>query len=238
MSNSEDRLRAEAAQLRARLEVLEGRAEITAARLLTAEDRVQLAMESAGLAWWDHDFVSGTVTRSGRWAEMLGYEPDTIDDRVETWKSMVHPDDVPKVERQARLHEAGKAPVFEVEHRLRAANGGWCWILNWGGIVERDAEGRPLRACGTHLDITRRKEAELDRERLILSLERALEVVKVLRGIIPICMGCKRIRDDQGYWQQLEAYLQEHSDAQFSHGLCSECRRRLYPELEDDRNGS
>ena len=63
-------------------------------------------------------------------------------------------------------------------------------------------------------------------------LEKAFHEIKVLRGILPICMKCKKIRDDQGYWNQLEAYIQEHSDAKFSHSLCRECAKELYPDIK------
>lgn len=62
-------------------------------------------------------------------------------------------------------------------------------------------------------------------------LQEALDKVKTLRGLLPICSSCKKIRDDQGYWHQLEAYIRDHSEADFSHGLCPECARRLYPEF-------
>ena len=62
-------------------------------------------------------------------------------------------------------------------------------------------------------------------------LEMALKEVKTLRGFIPICAACKKIRDDQGYWYQIEVYISEHSDAEFSHGICPECKHQLYPEL-------
>lgn len=77
-----------------------------------------------------------------------------------------------------------------------------------------------------------------DRERghVIGELEKALAEVKVLSGLLPICSGCKKIRDDKGYWHQIEGYIMEHSEAQFSHGLCQECTREFYPDLpgEDD----
>ncbi len=62
-------------------------------------------------------------------------------------------------------------------------------------------------------------------------LRRALAEIKTLRGIIPICAGCKKIRDDQGFWQQVEVYVRDHSEAQFSHGLCLDCAKKLYPDL-------
>lgn len=73
------------------------------------------------------------------------------------------------------------------------------------------------------LHITRRNEAEAEKDRLILELQKALEEVKTLRGIVPICAWCKRVRDDDGYWKQVEVYMQEHTGAEFSHGICPNC---------------
>jgi GAF domain-containing protein len=64
----------------------------------------------------------------------------------------------------------------------------------------------------------------------LTNLEKALAEVKQLRGIIPICMHCKKIRDEKGYWNQLEAYIKEHSDSEFSHGICNDCLNKYYPE--------
>ncbi len=75
---------------------------------------------------------------------------------------------------------------------------------------------------------------EAERRRLILELQEALTEVKKLSGLVPICASCKKIRNDEGYWQQLEKYIQEHSEARFSHGICPECARKLYPELYQD----
>lgn len=80
-------------------------------------------------------------------------------------------------------------------------------------------------------EITARKEAERDRERLIASLQKALSEVKTLSGLIPICSACKKIRDDKGYWNYLEAYIHEHSEATFSHGICPDCTQELYGDL-------
>lgn len=81
------------------------------------------------------------------------------------------------------------------------------------------------------LDITARKRAEEERERLIHELQAALAEVKTLSGLLPICASCKSIRNDQGYWQQIEAYIGEHSQAKFSHSVCPKCARELYPEI-------
>ena len=84
-------------------------------------------------------------------------------------------------------------------------------------------------------DVTDRHQAEADRERLILELQTALSRVKALSGLLPICASCKRIRDDQGYWKQVETYIRSHSEATFTHSICPECRHMLYPELDPPR---
>ncbi|HJX31452.1 MAG TPA: PAS domain S-box protein [Thermodesulfobacteriota bacterium] len=80
-------------------------------------------------------------------------------------------------------------------------------------------------------DITDRKQAEAEREKLIHELEAALAKVKTLSGMLPICASCKRIRNDEGYWSQIEAYISQHSTVSFSHGLCPECAHKLYPDI-------
>lgn len=81
------------------------------------------------------------------------------------------------------------------------------------------------------VDITRRKEIEAEKDNLIGKLHDALRRIRTLRGIIPICAACKKIRDDQGIWNQIESYIRDHSDADFSHSICPECSKRLYPEI-------
>lgn len=81
-------------------------------------------------------------------------------------------------------------------------------------------------------DITARRQVERERDQLIVQLQEALVSVKTLRGLVPICASCKRIRDDQGYWHAVELYVAQHSEAEFTHGICPECRKRLYPEYE------
>jgi len=82
-------------------------------------------------------------------------------------------------------------------------------------------------------EIAQRKEAESAREKLILELQNALLKIRMLSGLLPICSSCKKIRDDRGYWEQIEVYIKDHSEADFSHSICPECTEKLYPELKD-----
>lgn len=82
-------------------------------------------------------------------------------------------------------------------------------------------------------EINERKALEEEREHLISELQEALAQVKTLSGFLPICAACKKIRDDQGYWNQIEEYIKNHSDVQFSHGICPDCAENLYGDLLD-----
>ena len=102
------------------------------------------------------------------------------------------------------------------------------WISH--KFLLRDGDGR-RQIGGISFDITGRKQAEQERERLLSELQDALAAVKTLTGLIPICASCKNIRDDEGYWKQIEFYLCEHSNLEFTHGICPACLERLYPDF-------
>lgn len=89
-----------------------------------------------------------------------------------------------------------------------------------------------LNAIAEHLgEVSGRKKYEKEREVLIGDLQKALSDIKQLTGLLPICASCKKIRNDEGYWQQIEVYIRDHSSAEFSHGICPDCLKKLYPEL-------
>lgn len=95
---------------------------------------------------------------------------------------------------------------------------------------------RELRSVSTELtlarqEITKRKKVEAEQRRLIQQLEEAAKQINQLRGLLPICSFCKKIRDDQGYWNQIEQYISEYSEATFSHGICPECLEEQYPDI-------
>jgi PAS domain S-box-containing protein len=131
--------------------------------------------------------------------------------------------------------EEGQCPITDLgqdldnaERELLTAEGRRVPILKT--VVSVTLAGRE-HLLESFLDITERKRAEEERERLIGQLQNALAEVKTLSGLLPLCSSCKRIRDDKGYWQQIEAYIRDHSEAEFSHSVCPECAKKLYPEV-------
>ncbi len=128
--------------------------------LRVSEGRLALVMEGADLGLWDWHIPSGAVVFNERWARMLEYEPSEIEPHVSSWEKLVHEDDAAAVRRVLEDHLAGRSTYYECEQRLRTRAGTWKWILDRGKVIERDEQGRPVRAVGIHQDISERKDAE------------------------------------------------------------------------------
>jgi len=122
-----------------------------------------------------------------------------------------------------------KTPNTYYEFPVLAKDGSELWIGQSVQIILKDGCADGFQAVAR--DITERKRAEMELQKANAELRQTLQEVKVLRGFIPICMSCKKIRDDGGYWQQIESYIQKHSEALFSHGICQDCMKKLYPEF-------
>jgi PAS domain S-box-containing protein len=137
--------------------------------------RLELALTGADLGLWDWDVESGAVFFDERWCSMLGYRPDELQPTVETWADLVHPDDMPRVMHELQRHLEGQTRRYETEHRLRHRSGEWIWVLDRGKVIDRDDNGLPLRAAGTHQDITARRRAEV-RDRRAAALRESAAV--------------------------------------------------------------
>ena len=98
----------------------------------------------------------------------------------------------------------------------------------------RDENGKIVAGVEIVRDITERKVIETEKEKLIAELQEALTSIKVLKGLIPLCAWCKKVRDDKGYWKKVERYIEEHSDASFTHGICPQCLQKTDPETYEE----
>lgn len=133
-------------------------------------------------------------------------------------------------EDEMRIVRTGEPILNEIEQALHKDTGEMRWHQTSKIPIKNDA-GQIIGIVGIAHDITEAKLAEEERERLINELQKALNEIKALRGLLPICASCKKIRDDKGFWTQVETYIEAHSDATFSHGICPECFEKLYPEI-------
>jgi PAS domain-containing protein len=140
-------------------------------------------------------------------------------------------------EDQRRMDEAaaralrGNQRSYSQEFRVPCKDGKWRWIFE-DAFIQPVGPGR-WHIVGVSTDINARKQAEQEREKLIGELRDALAKVKLLSGLLPICAACKKVRDDDGYWNQIDTYIRDHADVEFSHSICPDCAHRLYPEFNE-----
>jgi PAS domain S-box-containing protein len=149
------------------------------------------------------------------WEKTLGFSREELQSRP--MFEFVHPEDRERTLAQnLRVRAGGQALAFE--NRYLCRDGSYKWLL-WNATAN---VGRQL-IYSVARDITDRKRVEEERERLVRELQTALAEVKQLQDILPICMYCKHIRDDENYWQTVEEYISRKTDTRFSHGVCPTC---------------
>lgn len=129
--------------------------------LCSEQERLALVIAGTNDGIWDWDIATGQLYFSPRWKSMLGYEEDELPGRFETWERLLHPEDHDRALAALRNYLAGRAPTYELEHRLRHKDGTYRWILA-RGVALRDAAGNPVRMAGSHVDLSDRKLAEAD----------------------------------------------------------------------------
>jgi PAS domain S-box-containing protein len=167
------------------------------------------------------------------WETTLGFTVEEL--MSKPFIEFVHPDDRERTLQQNReVRTGGQALAFE--NRYLCKDGSYRW-LKWNaaphaprGVIYSVAR-----------DITDQKQAEEEREALVLALQTALAEVKTLRKILPICSYCRKIRDDANYWQTVEAYVGQHTNTKFSHGICPDCYEKemdpLLRAMDVNKNG-
>jgi len=194
------------------------------AALQESEERWQFALESAGDGVWDWIVEDGTVFYSSQWKEMLGYAEGEIHGTLTEWEERIHPDDRKAVEEDLQRHLTGEVPLYRSEHRLRARDGSFRWILDRGKVVRWSEDGRPLRMIGTQSDLTERRGLEAARlalQRRLQESERTRSLALLAQGVahdfnnlLVVIMGSlELIRTDLPPDSPLEAVAQEGWDA-------------------------
>lgn len=198
-------------------------------RVKQAADRLTDAVAGADVGTWELDVATRQITGNERWGQILGPAAGDAIDTLDGFIDRIHPDERDRcVATVAEGLETGEPFVFE--SRIARDAGRWHWIQARGRVVSRGDDGRPRRAAGVLIDVDARRRGDealrvalVENERLVRELKAALESVRTLEGLLPICMYCKAIRDDAGQWSSVESFVTKRTEAEFSHGLCPPC---------------
>jgi len=173
-------------------------------------------------------FVSDSVKR-------YGYQPEEL--LGTNVMKIVYPEDRIKTIHRIKERRTGDRSTKSFETRLLTKSQTpvslEVFLISAEGLYSpaKFGLGTFLGTQGIARDISARKQAEEEREKLHSKLQEAFDNIKTLKGLLPICANCKKIRDDKGYWNQIETYVRDHSDAEFSHSICPDCAEILYPEI-------
>ena len=196
--------------------------------LLTREAELRAIFENSAAGITVSDLNGKVLQTNPAYQKIFGYDPAELQTML--FSDFTHPDDVGKHMASYEKLVAGEIDYFNMRKRFIHKDGRVVWTQVTVSLVRND-NAKPQFVIGIVEDITARKLAEDEKERLIAELQKALDEIKILRGIIPICSHCKKIRDDQGFWNRVEIYIEQHTEALFSHGICPDCLRDHYPNI-------
>jgi PAS domain S-box-containing protein len=178
-------------------------------------------VEQAPIMIWRADVTMGCDYFNERWLSFTGRTMEQ--EYGNGWAEGVHADDLPRC-LKIYTESFAQHKIFEMEYRLRRWDGAFRWIFD-RGVPFNGISGEFAGYIGSCIDVTERVDAQAQ-------LKAAQEAeIKTLRGLLPICSGCKKIRDERNYWQNVEVYVTEHFDAHFTHGLCPDCLKKYFPEV-------
>jgi PAS domain S-box-containing protein len=188
-------------------------------------------VDSTSEAIIGHDVAGSIATWNGGAAQLFGY---TAEEALGQSVSMIFP---PEGESHV-MHILGalgrgeECPAIETKGRRKDGH-----MVDVALTISpiKDADGKVIGISSLAYNITERKQLEDERKKMIQQLNETLSRVKTLSGLLPICASCKKVRDDHGYWQKLEIFVHEHSEAEFSHSICPDCMETLYPQFVKPR---
>ena len=189
------------------------------ASMIEGEQRFRTLAELAPVGIFHTDASGRCLIVNPRWCEMTGQPADQGVGAA--WTSVVHPADRDRVQ-EAWAEAMRVTGIFALEFRFQPPTGELVWVFAQARLL-KTITGQVLGHIGTVTDITGRKLAELERERLLQELQTSPADTKQLSGLICICAQCKKIRDEEDNWTRFETYFRKHTDTTFTHGLCPHC---------------
>lgn len=203
-------------------------------------DILNEALESSEIAWWEWDFKKNKVISNDLKTTMLGYKPGSFKDvGYQAYTDLLHPDDYERTMQAMRDHLEGRAPIYQIDYRIKKADGNYTWYMDRGVIIERGKKGNPLKLRGIVLNLGE-EIIEKARDKAVFEMVRKSLPSGIDHGksSIVICSSCKKIKIDKDKWMEIDESFEKSFPMEISHSICKPCIKILYPdeaeELFDD----
>ncbi len=198
--------------------------------LRESEEKYRHIFENSVVGFFQSTPEGRFISVNSAFAEMLGYEsPDELGSKISDIATQYYANPEDRGRYKELLQKFGA--VMSFEFKVKRKDGSQIWVSNSARAYFKQ-NGTVDHYEGVVIDITELKRVQAEREKLISELQEALAEVKTLSGLLPICSYCKNVRDDKGYWSQIESYIHQHSDADFSHGICPVCAEKHFPDFD------
>jgi PAS domain S-box-containing protein len=186
--------------------------------------------ETNQLPWWEWHVPTNTVTGSPLKASMLGYDPADFDGvGHQAYTDLLHRDDYEPTMQAMRDHLEGRAPLFQIDYRIRRASGEYTWYCDRGATIERADDGSPLLLRGVVLDLGPELRAKSHVDTVVAAIRNVLRHAGSDAPVV-ICSHCTRMRYGDDRWTQVGTDLEKGFLLEVSHGICEDCLRTLYPD--------
>ena len=192
-------------------------------------------LNSSDFAWWEWDIQNNRVIFNDLKATMLGYEPEEFQDvGYQAFTELLHPEDYERTMQAMRDHLEGRASIYQVDYRIRRANGTYSWYMDRGSIIERDSDGKPKRLRGIVIDLGDHLREKTKDRVLFRLIRRKLPSLGVNDGVTVLCSACKQIKISESAWIPVDSSFEKAFLDDISHGICPDCVRILYSDMADE----
>ncbi|MBD3425886.1 MAG: PAS domain-containing protein [Candidatus Omnitrophica bacterium] len=191
------------------------------------------SLRTSEFAWWQWEIPDNKVTFNDLKVTMIGYDPkDFADVGYQAFTDLLHPDDHERAMDAMRDHLEGRAPLYQIDYRIRKADGTYTWYVDRGVIMERSGSGEPLMLRGIVLDLGSELRKKTKDETILALLRKAIPKGRE-EQLIRICASCKKLKLKEEDWVEVEKRFLKAVETDLSHGICPDCLKKLYPELAD-----
>jgi len=189
-------------------------------------------LEDSPLPWWEWNVQKNIVRTNGLKEKMLGYDPEEFkNEGFEAYTELLHPDDYERAMQAMRDCLEGKEPIYQVDYRIKKADGDYTWYMDRGKVLDRDPQGKPLLFRGLVIDLGHDFDIRQKGSKEFEAIRKSLP--QNIRENITICSVCRKYKVKKDKWLKISKDMLDVFEKDISHSICPNCLQKLYPEHSD-----